>query len=50
MGSQTPSRFGEQDQNDDFQNEHLSFCFILKVFFKKKKKEFNQINRICGNS
>lgn len=37
MGSQTPSRFGEQNQNDAFQNEHLSFCFILKVFFKKKK-------------
>lgn len=36
MESQNPSRFGEQNQNDAFQNEHLSFCFILKVFIKKR--------------
>jgi len=36
MESQSPARFGEQNQNDTFQNEHLSFRFILKVLIKKK--------------
>lgn len=36
MKSQNPFRFGEQPQNDAFQNEHLSFCFILKVFIRKR--------------
>lgn len=43
MQSQNPSRFGEQNQNDAFQNEHLSFCFILKVFIKKRI----QPNQLC---